>query len=268
MPPIITLLTDFGTADGYVAAVKGVLISRAPRATIVDITHEIPAHDIEAGRISLERYWLWYPPETVHLCVVDPGVGSDRAALAVQSEGRFLVGPDNGLLSPALLVAGARAVTLGVPANVSPTFHARDVFAPVAARLAYGAKLEVLGEPADPLVIMTPEPRRDQKGVFIGEIIAFDRFGNAITNLPVRPTTVEVGGRVLPVALTYADLDPGEAGAVVGSSGTIEIVVREGRAANLLDLKKGTVVRATSRRPRRPSPAWRWTPGAWPRRLR
>ena len=110
MPRIITLLTDFGTADGYVGEMKGVLLSGAPEATLVDITHEIPPQDVEAARLTLARVWRRFPPGTVHLVVVDPGVGTERAALAVASDERFLVGPDNGVLSPALLIADARAV--------------------------------------------------------------------------------------------------------------------------------------------------------------
>src|ERR687883_1519433 len=138
MPAIVTLLTDFGTADGYVAEMKGVLLARAPEAQLVDVTHDIPPQDVEAGRLAVARYWRRFPPGTVHLAVVDPGVGSARAALAVSSDGRFLVGPDNGLLSPALLFAGARAVSLPIPQSASPTFHGRDVFAPAAAMLAAG----------------------------------------------------------------------------------------------------------------------------------
>ena len=244
MAALITLLTDLGTADGYVGEMKAELLTRAPRATIIDIAHDLPAHDIDAGRVTIERYWRRFPKGTVHLAVVDPGVGSSRAALAVASDGRFLVGPDNGLLSAALLQKGARAVALAIPPTAAPTFHGRDVFAPAAARLACGAKLEALGESCDPLVIVAPEPRKDQGGV-VGEVIAIDRFGNAITNLALRPSAIEVVGRVLPVVRTYADITTGTAGAVMGSGGTIEIVVREGRAASELGLRKGTPVRAT-----------------------
>src|SRR5512133_2852371 len=110
MPPIITLLTDFGTADGYVAEMKGVLLTQAPGVTLVDVSHDVSAHDVECGRLAIARYWRRFPPGTIHLAVVDPGVGSERAAIAVQSDGRMLVGPDNGLLSPALLAAGVVVV--------------------------------------------------------------------------------------------------------------------------------------------------------------
>ena len=143
--PLVTLLTDFGTADGYVAELKAVLAAEAPGVTVVDATHDVAPHDVDAGRLALARYWRRFPPGTVHVCVVDPGVGSSRAALAVESHGRLLLGPDNGLLSPALLFQGARVVALPVPAGVAPTFHGRDVFAPAAARLATGAALDDLG---------------------------------------------------------------------------------------------------------------------------
>src|SRR3712207_234825 len=201
MAPVITLLTDFGTADGYVAEMKGVILTRAPDVTVVDVTHDVSPQDVECGRLALARYWRRFPPGTVHLAVVDPGVGSARAALAIESDGRWLVGPDNGLLSPALLVAGARAVILPVPATAAPTFHGRDVFAPAAAALAAGARLDALGSPAlDFVVRRTPEPRRLSDGSIEGQVITVDRFGNAITNLVgLRAQSVEVNGRSLPI---------------------------------------------------------------------
>ena len=243
-PPIVTLLTDFGTADGYVGEVKGVLLSHCPDAVVVDISHDVPAHDVEVGRLTLARYWRRFPRGTVHLVVVDPGVGSSRAALAIESDGCFLVGPDNGVLSPALLAADARSVRLSVPGNAAPTFHGRDVFAPAAARLACGTPLEELGVPAgDPVVRRTPEPHRGARGEVIGQVIAIDRFGNAVTNLLcIRDGTIFAAGREMAVRRTYADLQPGEAGAVVGSTGLIEIVVREGRAADALSLGRGAQV--------------------------
>jgi S-adenosylmethionine hydrolase len=147
MRPIITLLTDFGTADGYVAQMKGVILERVPDALLVDVTHDIRAQDVEAGRLVVERYWQRFPPRTVHVAVVDPGVGSLRAALAVSAHGRLLVGPDNGVLSAALLAEDAVVVALRVPPDASHTFHGRDVFAPAAALLALGSPVESLGTP-------------------------------------------------------------------------------------------------------------------------
>ena len=244
MRPIITLTTDFGTADGYVGEMKGVLVSRAVDAQIVDVTHDILPQDIASARLTVARMWRRFPRGTVHLVVVDPGVGSTRAALAIESDDRFLVGPDNGVLSPALLIAGARAVALPVPSGAAPTFHGRDVFAPAAAALATGARLHDLGvEVRDAVVQRTPEPTRLAPGVLSGEVIAVDRFGNAITNLVgAYGGTIAVGGVELPVRRVYADVEPGGALAVVGSSGLIEIAVRNGDARSMLKLDRGARV--------------------------
>lgn len=241
---LITLLTDFGTADGYVGEMKGVLATRAPAAAMLDITHDIPPQDVESARLVVARTWRRFPERTVHLVVVDPGVGSKRRAIAVQAEGRFLVGPDNGVLSPALLMAGARVVQLAVPPGASPTFHGRDVFAPAAAELARGIALDALGTlVSDPVIRRTAEPQRLADGAIAGEVIAIDRFGNAITNiLGIRGGSIEVDGRTLPVARTYADVESGAATAVVGSSGLIELAVRDGSAAAVLGLSRGSAV--------------------------
>ena len=243
-PPIITLLTDFGTADGYVGELKGVLASSAPGALLLDITHDVPAQDVESGRLALARCWRRFPSGTVHLAVVDPGVGSARRALAVASDGRFLVGPDNGLLSPALLIAGARVVDLPIPASAAATFHGRDVFAPAAAALATGTPLEDLGRPIeDPIMRRTPEAHRRIDGCIEGQVIAVDRFGNAITNLVGRlGGTLELNGTMLPVRRSYADVDTGAPAALVGSTGLIEIAVREGSGAERFGLHRGSKV--------------------------
>lgn len=243
--PLITLLTDFGTADGYAAEVKGVLLAHAPAVTIVDASHDVPPHDVETARLALAHYWRRFPRGTVHLVVVDPGVGTGRAALAIASDGRFLVGPDNGVLSPGLLVPGARTVRLVVPPSASPTFHGRDLFAPIAAALAVGASLDGMGEPYDaPIVRRTPEPMRQPDGTIRGEVITVDRFGNAITNcLGLRGGTIEVVGLTLHLGRTYGEAAPHEPIALCGSSGLIEIAVRDGNAARELELARGTVVR-------------------------
>ncbi|HUF28223.1 MAG TPA: SAM-dependent chlorinase/fluorinase [Gemmatimonadaceae bacterium] len=244
MRALITLLTDFGTADGYVAEMKGIILARAPEAVLVDVSHELPSQDVEAGRLALARYWRRFPPGTIHLAVVDPGVGTERAPIAIASEERFLVGPDNGLLSPALLVAGARVVRLPVQAIASPTFHGRDVFAPAAAMLATGAVLESLGEPLDePVIRRTPEPHRLPDGGIAGVVITIDRFGNAITNLlAARGGTIEVAGQELPIRRTYGDAPDGSPMALAGSTGLIEIAIRNGSAAEALGLKRGVEV--------------------------
>lgn len=241
MARIITLLTDFGTADGYVGEMKGVLLSAIPDAIIVDITHALAPQDIEAARLTLARVWRRFPRGTIHVVVVDPGVGSSRTALAVESDGRLLVGPDNGVLSPALISPGARVVALPIPPDAAPTFHGRDVFAPAAAALARGRSVDSLGISfAGAVVRRTPEPRRLDSGQIAGEVILIDRFGNAVTNLVGRgDIVIEIGDRQLPLRRTYADVRPGEVLALVGSAGLIEIAVRDGNAAQELNLTRG-----------------------------
>jgi len=244
MRRVITLLTDFGTADGYVGEMKGVLLSLAPDAVVVDITHDISPQDIDHARLTLARVWRRFPKDTVHVVVVDPGVGSARAALAVLSDGRFLVGPDNGVLSPALLIAGVRAVELALPPGASATFHGRDVFAPTAAAIARGEPLEALGADAmRPVLRRTPEPMRRADGALEGEVILIDRFGNAVTNLVApRGGTVEVANRQIHVRRTYAEVAAEMPVAVVGSSGLIEVAVRDGNASRTLGLERGSRV--------------------------
>jgi S-adenosylmethionine hydrolase len=244
MARIITLLTDFGTADGYVGEMKGVLAAGAPDCTLIDIAHDVPAHDVEAGRLALARYWHRFPVGTVHLAVVDPGVGGARAALAVESEGRMLVGPDNGILSPAMLHQGARCVALPVHASAAPTFHARDVFSPAVVQLAQGVSLDALGEPfTSPIIRRTPEATRAADGSTIGVVIAIDRFGNVVTNLVTRRAgTIEIAGHTIGLGRTYADVASGQLVALVGSSGLVEIAVRDGSAALVLGVGRGEQV--------------------------
>lgn len=244
MSRIITMLTDFGTADGYAGEMKGVLATGAAGASLVDIAHDLVPHDIDGARLALARYWRKFPPGTVHVVVIDPGVGGGRAALAVESEHRFLVGPDNGVLSPALLHAGMRCVSLPVPSSAAPTFHGRDVFAPAAAELAQGIALDALGDPcSDPVVRRTPEATRRSDGAIIGLVITIDRFGNAVTNLMARRGGVlAVGAHRLALARAYADVEPGALVALVGSSGLVEIARRDGSAAAHLHLSRGSEV--------------------------
>lgn len=241
MTRVITLLTDFGTADGYVGEMKGVIAAAAPDCVLMDIAHDLPPHDIESGRLALARYWHRFPVGTVHLAVVDPGVGGTRLALAVESEGRMLVGPDNGILSPALLHQGARCVALPVHGATAPTFHGRDVFAPAAAQLAQGSLLDALGDPcSNPLIRRTPEATRGEDGATHGVVITVDRFGNMVTNLVTRrAVTIEIAGRSIALAGTYSDVAVGGLVAVIGSSGLVEIAVRDGSAAAMLGAARG-----------------------------
>ena len=244
MRPLITLFTDFGTADGYVAEMKGVLYDLAPNVDVVDLSHDVPPQNVERARLAVARYWRRFPLQTVHLVVVDPGVGSERAALAVASEGRFLVGPDNGVLSPALLTSDAYAVKLAIPAHAAPTFHGRDVFAPAAAALARGAEIDSLGAAfTTPVIRRTPNAVRSPDGALMGEVIAIDRFGNLVTNLVTTGDhIVEFARRRLPLRVTYGDAAPGTLVAMVGSSGLVEIALRDGDAAQTLGAEVGAPV--------------------------
>jgi S-adenosylmethionine hydrolase len=242
--PLATLLTDFGTADGYVAEMKGVLLSGAPAAQLVDISHDVPAQDVEFARLTFARYWRRFPEGTVHLVVVDPDVGTARKALAIESDGRYAVGPDNGVLSPAMLLPDARAVALPIPHGASPTFHGRDVFAPAVVRLLNGTPLEELGAwYSEAALRRTPEALRRPDGGQDGLVLAADRFGNLITNLTGRGDgVVEVQGRLLRVVRTYGDVNEGDLLALVGSHGLLEIAVRGGSAARTLGIGRGAPV--------------------------
>jgi S-adenosylmethionine hydrolase len=247
---VITLTTDFGTADGYVGEMKGVILSAAPDVAIVDITHDIEPQDIEGARLLVERCWRWYPRGTVHVVVVDPGVGTARAAIAVAAQGQFLIGPDNGVLSSAIATPQSAVVALQVPPDASATFHGRDVFAPAAARLATGVPLARIGRPhVSPLVHCDPEPVVLPNGTVTGEVVHADRFGNAVTNLEAALAAsgamVEIAGRQMPVVRTYADVPPGHPVALVGSNGRIEIAIRNGHAARVLGLARGSRVMLT-----------------------
>lgn len=244
MRRIITLITDFGTADGYVAELKGVLLSGAPDVTVVDLTHDIPPQDVEAGRLTLARSWRRFPEGTVHLVIVDPGVGSPRAALAVHSHGRFLIGPDNGVLSPALLAGAADVIALPIPPHASATFHGRDVFAPAAVRLAAGESLDRLGVPmTDPVIRRTPDTRRREDGSIAGQVMIVDRFGNLVTNIVARLSGyIDIAGQSVAVARTYADVAEGDLVALAGSSGFLEVAVRGGSAAAALSARRGDAV--------------------------
>lgn len=244
---IITLLTDFGTADSYVAEMKGVLLSRAPDVALVDVSHQIAPGDVRAGQYVLARTWRHFPKGTVHVAVVDPGVGTTRRALAASAVGHHFVAPDNGLLS--FLPADTRFVSLPVPATAAPTFHGRDVFAPAAAGLAIGAPLEGLGSPVtDPIRSPLPTPHHDGV-VVVGEVLYVDRFGTLVSNIAA--DAVEPGVRIRvegtdvgPLRRTFADGERGALVAIAGSGGTVEIAVRDGSAARLLGVGVGAEVKA------------------------
>lgn len=247
---LVTLLTDFGTTDSYVAEVKGVILSLAPAVTLVDITHNVPPGDIRAGAYLLGRSWHRFPSGTVHLAIVDPGVGTSRRAVALRAGAHMFVGPDNGLFSPVLRDAEVEIVTLAIPEGASPTFHGRDLFAPVVAALANGAPVGALGTPlADlPTRLVYTQPHYEGKSV-VGEIVYVDRFGTLVTNLTAdlvpSYASIEVDGLDLgPLRRTFGDVPTGGLLAYVGSGGEVEVAVRDGSAARRLGMGVGGRVRA------------------------
>jgi S-adenosyl-L-methionine hydrolase (adenosine-forming) len=251
---VITLLTDFGLEDGYVAAMKGVIAGIAPEARVVDVTHLVPPQDVAFARFRLLTVAPFFPPGTIHLAVVDPGVGTARRAVAIRCRsGSCLVGPDNGLLSGALEADPPLAlVQLTEPrfwrtATPSPAFHGRDVFAPVAAHLARGVTLEALGPavPPDGLLTLDFRPPTPVAGGVEGAVQATDRFGNLVSNVPAgllpegASWRASIRGRTLPGHRTYADVPPGEPLALVGSHGFVEVAVHRGDARSVLGASLG-----------------------------
>ena len=237
--PIVTLTTDFGAADGYVGAMKGVILRLAPQTTIVDVAHDIPRHDVAHAAWTLATSAFEYPQGTIHVAVVDPGVGGARTEVVVRARGHLFVGPDNGIfahLGPA--EAWAIASTAFRMPDAAPTFHGRDVFAPTAAALARGLPPEVAG-PATCLVGRLPWPEP-------GVVVHIDVYGNLISDVACSRGTsglVEVAGLTLPLLRTYEDVAPGEPLAYVGSAGTIEIAVRDRDASQVLGIARGEAVR-------------------------
>jgi S-adenosylmethionine hydrolase len=251
---IVTFTTDFGARDGYAGAMKGVVLSLAPGATLVDVTHGVPPQDVVAGAVALAQAAPLFPPGTIHVAVVDPGVGGERADLLVEADGHFFVGPDNGVLSLATR-AGRRIFRIEAPAfrrePVSPTFHGRDVFAPTAGRLAAGAAPSEVGPRVESMLdLAAPAIARHAAGVE-GTVIHVDAFGNLITsltaeNVPVDATILVEGGNGFfhPVlGRTFSDVAAGALVAYWGSGGQLEIARRNGSAATYVGAERGTVVR-------------------------
>lgn len=252
---VVTLLTDFGTRDPFVGVMKGVVLAACPSASLVDLSHEIAPQRVRDAAFWLGAAYPWFGLGTVHLAVVDPGVGSARRALAARADGQLFVAPDNGLLEVVRRKAKhfeARELepaALGIT-ELSRTFHGRDLFAPVAGRLAAGSlSFERAGGLVEPLATaLVPQPRLGQHSAE-GEVVLADRFGNLVTNLEAETLpglaegSVHVAGRALVVVGTYADVVPGDAAAVVGSFGHLEVVCRDGSAAEELGIQSGAPVR-------------------------
>ena len=214
-------------SDSYVAEVKAVLVSAAPAVQLIDISHDIQSGNIRAAQYLLGRCWKGFPRGTIHLVIVDPGVGTTRRAIAVESDGHRFVGPDTGVFTTVL--EGATVVELKVAPGASATFHGRDVFAPAAAQLAAGTPIAQLGPGvSDPVRLPLPGPRREKRGV-VGTVIYVDRFGTLISNIPGSWASGATVVRVREIT--------------VGSGGTIEIAVRNSSAAARLGAGVGTEVR-------------------------
>ncbi|MGZ3666088.1 MAG: SAM hydrolase/SAM-dependent halogenase family protein [Ktedonobacterales bacterium] len=270
--PLIAMLTDFGTADGYPGVMKGVILGIAPGTQIVDLTHDIPPQDVATAAWVLQTAWRYFPAGTIFLCVVDPGVGSDRRPVALRLGEHIFVGPDNGLFSYALAaaqdqqrVSPVQAVTLDNPRyrlpHVSATFHGRDIFAPAAAHLARGVPFASLGTPLDPTSLVTIAPPRPtwQGETLIGHILHIDHFGNLITDIGPTLTAAAFSSPTLSLHLgehiitarahTFADGPAGAPFALRDSSGHLAVVVRNGSAGALLDAHRGDELRVTGIQP-------------------
>ncbi len=252
---LITLTTDFGLADSYVGVMKGVILGIDPTATIVDISHDIAPQDVREAAYVVYTAYPYFPPDTVHVVVVDPGVGSQRRAIALRTAQACFVAPDNGVLSYVLAREGMKeAVSLTHSRYhrpiVSHTFHGRDIFAPVAAHLARGVSLTELGEPLTEIVTFSlPQPQVLPNRDVIGHVLHVDRFGNLI--LDVREGDFILGGgivlevagrRIQGLGRTFTDVPAGELVAYIGSSGHLEIALREGNAAQLLGMEIGAQI--------------------------
>ncbi len=263
-PAIVTLTTDFGLSDAYVGALKGVLLSIRSDLTLIDLSHLIPPQDILRGSEVLAGSFRFYPPGTVHLAVIDPGVGSIRRILAISTAGQYLVGPDNGLFTPFLentstLVYHVTNDSLFLH-PVSMTFHGRDIMAPVAARLAEGLDISRVGKrvPREDCILLQREACSRIGETIFGRIVGRDHFGNlrttitekAISKLPGSGDVSLVAGnlRIEGLSTVYADKQAGDLIALVDSQGFVEIAVVDGDAAALTGIGAGGEITATRRR--------------------
>ena len=253
----ITLMTDFGLTDGFVGAMKGVIYSINPKAIITDITHDINPYNMLGAAFIFDSVYRFFPKGTVHLVVVDPGVGSERNALAIETEDYYFVAPDNGVLSIAIEREKViKIIELSKPEyfinKVSNTFHGRDIFAPISANLSLGVDIDLLGNRLSDIVkISNPKPQfTDDK--MIGEIIYIDRFGNLITNISMeliekfandKKIAIKVGNKTIcQISRSYADVSVGKLLAIFNSFGKLEIALNSASASKILSVQKGDPV--------------------------
>jgi S-adenosylmethionine hydrolase len=260
--PIITLLTDFGTKDHYVASMKGVILSINPRCLLIDITHLVSPHDIREGAFILFNAYSHFPKGTIHLAVVDPGVGGARRPLLLVTQNYFFVGPDNGLFT---MISRKESVNQIIAldnqkyqrSKVSTTFHGRDIFAPVAAHLSMGVRPNALGHKIDSLVWLGFEAPFIKEGRLLGEILHVDTFGNLVSNIDEgglirfiqgRPFVIRAGRKtVRGLKKGYWEGKKDEPIALIGSGGFLEISVREGNAQKSLKVKRGDPIEISTK---------------------
>lgn len=256
---ILALLTDFGWQDPYIGIVKGVLLNINPNLSLIDITHSVPPQNIHSAAFLLGMAAPYFPSDTIFLAVVDPGVGSERAALVCKIGNQYFIGPDNGIFT--LVLRNAKTSGHSITCHriterrfmlpqVSHTFHARDIFAPVAAHLSLGTPLDAFG-PAhdDPILLTFPQPIVFEHKIE-GEIQYIDSFGNLITNIhkdhlkqmTIKPNFVEIKGITMPILSTYSQAQISKPLAILGSYDLLEIAVRNGSAAQYFQARKGTPV--------------------------
>ncbi|MBU1052238.1 MAG: SAM-dependent chlorinase/fluorinase [Proteobacteria bacterium] len=257
--PVITLLTDFGIKDEYVGIMKGVILSINPSASIIDISHSILPHDIVNAAYLTNYCYRYFPEGSIHVVVVDPGVGSNRAIFAAEVNGHYFIAPDNGVLS-LLLEEEKNCKIVKLDKNewflkpVSNTFHGRDIFAPIAAQLSKGKSLEELGIPIDQNTVVTvkiPKPEISDNGELIGEVVSIDRFGNLITNIDAKILDtftsnlnkkgfqIIIGkNRIEYLSTSYSNTLAGNPLAIIGSRGFLEIAVNHGSAEHYFNAKK------------------------------
>jgi len=259
---VVSLLTDYGLDDPYVGIVKGVLWRDAPRLrSVVDLSHAVPHGDVSAAAFLLERSWSGFPSGSVHVVIVDPGVGTERALLLVEARGHVFVAPDNGVAAPLIAsepLVVVRKVGAGAPVRgPSTTFDGRDRFAPLAARLIEGDPPAAFGTPCEPgdwIPLELAAPRRASDGSLVAEVVRVDRFGNAITSLSFlllaesgadwrERWVCRLGARTIPLVRTYGDARAGTAVALCDSYDRMEVAISGGSAAEVLGLARGSEVR-------------------------
>ena len=253
---VITLTTDFGLRDHYVAAMKGVILGICPAARIVDVTHEVSSYEVAEAAFLISQTWPYYPKRTVHVVVVDPGVGSMRRPILAELDGQRFIAPDNGVLTPILTREGVKVRHITASAyfreTVSATFHGRDIFAPVAAHIASGVAPAKVGARVEDYLRLTFErPARTARRGWTGAILHVDHFGNIVTNFSIGdfpqiatgPFEFAVGFRTVEkLAHNYAEMPAGELFAIVGSSGYVEFSANQASAAKILGCETGAPV--------------------------